>query len=96
MDAMGSVVYAARLADGVIKIGCTENFGDRLRYLKAYDGQAVELIGFKFGSREDEREIHDSLREHLHHGREYYHATPAVMAVVNEMREQLGMQPIAA
>ncbi len=35
MDNMGSVVYAARLADGIIKIGWTEHFGDRLRWLMA-------------------------------------------------------------
>lgn len=96
MDAMGSVVYAARLADGTIKIGWTEHFGDRLRSLKSYVGQDVELIGFRFGDRDDEQAIHASLTAHVHHGREYYNPAPEVLAVVNEMRESLNMPQLAA
>lgn len=96
MHAMGSVVYAAQLADGMIKIGWTEHFGDRLRYLKAYTGQDVKLLGFRFGDRDDEQDIHARLTEHVARGREYYHPTPEVLVVVNDMRDRLGMEPIAA
>lgn len=96
MASLGPVVYAARLTNGVIKIGWTTNFEDRLRYLAAQNDQDVELIGFQFGTREDEQEIHAALRDHLHHGREYYHATEEVLHVVNQMRDALGMPPIAA
>ena len=102
MDSLGSVVYAARLADGKIKIGHTERFGHRLRYLKAYTGQDVELIGFRLGSYEDEQAIHASLIEHRAQGahyaqsREYYEAVPEVLAVVNDMRSHFGMPALAA
>lgn len=102
MKAMGSVVYAARLSDGVIKFGWTEHFGDRLRYLSSYTGQDVELLAFRFGDYDDEQALHGSLAEHRAGGseyanaREYYEPTPEVMAVVNSMRGSLNMPHVAA
>ncbi len=96
MRMLGDVVYAARLADGTIKIGWTQHFEDRLRYLSAHTDQDVELLAFQLGSRDDEQAIHHSLTDHLHHGREYYHPTSEVLDVVNEMRQALHMPPIAA
>lgn len=93
---MGSVIYAARLADGTIKIGWTRHFGHRLRFLKSQNQQEVELVGFRFGDREAEQAIHASLVAHRARGREYYHQTAEVLAVVNEMREALNMPPLAA
>lgn len=96
MKALGSVVYAARLADGTVKIGWTENFEHRLAWLKGYVKQDVELLAFKLGTYEDEQAIHASLTDHLDHAREYYKPTPEVMAVVNDMRADLKMPPVAA
>lgn len=97
MRSLGSVVYAARLADGTIKIGWTERFHDRLRYLKHYTGQDVELLAFRPGGYDDEQAIHASLIEHRLEGRrEYYHPTAAVLAVVNEMRDQFNLAHITA
>lgn len=100
MDAMaslGSVIYAARLADdGFIKIGWTEHFAERLRFLKSYNQQSVELLAFQFGDRDAEQAIHAALRAHVARGREYYLPTPEVLTVVNEMRADLNMPPIAA
>jgi hypothetical protein len=96
MRLLGAVVYAARLSDGSIKIGWTERFDLRLHWLKHYAQQDVELLAFRPGTYEDEQAIHAALTEHLHHAREYYHSTPEVMAVVNEMRTALHMPPIAA
>lgn len=86
------VVYAARLADGTIKIGCSASVWDRRRSL----GIGAELIGFVFGTIDDEQAIHESLAAHRSRGREYYHPAPAVMAVVNEMRDRFGLPHIAA
>lgn len=102
MDSLGSIVYAARLADGKIKIGWTEHFGDRLRWLKAYTGQDVELIGFTFGTYDDEQAIHARLVDHRATGseyvsaREYYDETPEVLSVVNAMRATVSMPHLAA
>ena len=97
MDNMGSVVYAARLADGTVKIGWTRHFGDRLRYLKSATKQDVELLAFRFGDLEDERAIHARLVDHRIKGhREFYRPAPEVLAVVNEMRSALNMPPVAA
>lgn len=96
MRMLGAVVYAARLADGSIKIGWTERFDLRMHWLKHHAEQDVELLAFRLGTYEDEQEIHASLIEHRHHAHEYYHPTPAVLAVVNDMREALNLPRVAA
>lgn len=87
----GSVLYAVRMRSGLIKIGWTGALDNRLRSLGV---RAV--LAFTFGSRDDETEVHRSLRPHVAYGREYYHPHPEVLAVVNEWRTQWGRSPIAA
>lgn len=97
MRSLGSVVYAARLSDGTIKIGWTQHFEDRMRYLSHHTGQDVELIAFRLGDLEDEQAIHAGLVEYRIEGhREFYRPAPEVLAVVNEMRSALNMPPVAA
>lgn len=97
MAAIGAVVYAARLADGKVKIGWTERFDLRLHWLKHYVKQDVELLAFRVGTYEDEQALHELLAPHRALGvdylnaREYYEPTNAVMVVVNEMRTALGL-----
>ena len=83
------VVYAIRLVDGVVKIGCTRNLPKRRAF---YPGG--EIIGFRFGDEDAERAVHARLRSSVARGREYYHLTPEVLAVVNEMREDFGLSPL--
>ena len=93
----GSVVYAARLADGTIKIGWTEDFENRIRYLASATKQDVELLAFRAGTYEDEQAIHHSLAAHRIEGkREFYYPTAEVLRVVNDMRTALNMPPVAA
>ncbi len=92
LAAFGASVYAVRLADGLVKIGWTENLGRR----KQHFGAAAELLGFQPGSRETENALHHSLRASVAHGREYYHATPEVLAVVNDMRADFNLPPLTA
>lgn len=87
-----SVVYALRLTSGEIKIGCSSDLANRRRYV----GAGAEIIGFVFGEYEDEQAIHTRLVPHRSRGREYYHPTPEVMAVVNEMRDYFHLPHIAA
>lgn len=82
------MIYAMRVPVDVIKIGCTSNLVRRRQWLKG------DLLGFKFGDYAEERDIHHLLMDHRHHGREYYHPTPAVLAVVNEMREPFQLEPL--
>lgn len=102
MRALGSVVYAARLADGTIKIGWTERFDLRLHWLKHYVQQDVELLAFRVGTHEDEQAIHSSLIEYraadTEHpeAREYYRPMPQVLAAVNAMRDDLGLPRLVA
>ena len=91
----GSVLYAIRLADGLIKIGWTSNLYGRWRQLASTDG-ADRVLGFTFGSRDDETELHHQLTGHAAHGREYYHPHPDVLAVINGWRVALGREPVAA
>jgi len=86
-----SVVYAFRLPDGTIKIGWTRNITQRRNFFAD-----AEIIGFTFGGYEDEQRLHDSLREHVDHGREYYRPTAEVLAVVNRWREVFRLDPLAA
>lgn len=81
------MVYACRLVDGIIKIGCTGDLASRLRTV----GSGAELLGFMPGDFADERAIHQTLTAHRARGREYYHPTPAVLAVVNEMRDRFDL-----
>lgn len=89
LRAVGAVVYAVRCGD-VIKIGHTRNLAQRCNKL-----QADEVLAIRPGTYEDEQAIHARLVGHLHHGREWYYPTPAVVTVVNEMRASLGMDPVA-
>ena len=81
-----SVVYALRLLDGTIKIGCTRDLPKRRT---AYDRS--EILAFRFGSLEDEQAIHAALVPHRARGREYYHPTPEVLAVINDMRSDFNL-----
>lgn len=96
MKALGSVIYAARLSDGTIKIGWTEHFDERLNWLRSRERQDVELLAFMLGDYEDEQSIHADLAEHRHHAVEFYNPTSEVLNVVNAMRRGLGLSQIAA
>lgn len=86
------VIYAIRLRDGVIKIGCTA----RLDRRRAWFGPDAEVVGFIPGDFDDERAIHDSLAPHVERGREYYRPEPPVLAVVNQMRDRFNLPHLAA
>lgn len=85
-----SMLYAIRLDDGVIKIGCTVSLSDRRYRL------GNEILAMLPGELDEEFDIHQRLKAHTHHGREYYNPTPEVLAVVNEMREYYNLDPLAA
>ena len=83
-----TMLYAMRLRDGLIKIGITADVAQRRMQLRG------EILGFTFGDLADELAIHHALAAHVHHGREWYNPTPEVMAVVNGMRENFGLDPL--
>lgn len=91
-SAAGEVIYAVRLPDGTIKIGWTADLGSRMTKF----GATAEVMALKYGTLADELAIHASLADHRAHGHEYYHAVPEVLAVVNDMRADLGLEPLAA
>ncbi len=82
---LGEVLYAARMPDGLIKIGYTKNLRVRLNHLPGY-----QLLAIKPGTRTDETHVHRALTADLHHGQEWYHPNAPVLAVVNEWRVALG------
>lgn len=92
MEELPPVVYAARLKDGCIKIGWSASLYRRLERL----GGGTEILAFRPGTRDDEAAIHASLIAHRARGHEYYHETPDVMAIVNDMRRDLGLPLLAA
>lgn len=90
---LGPVIYAARTSPGVIKIGFTTNLASRVRVL----GSPSVLLGWRSGTFAEEQAIHDSLDGHARHGREWYpDSDPDVLAVVNQMRGDLGLPSVAA
>lgn len=85
-----TMLYAARVEGDLIKIGCTSDLYTRLAHLKG------ELLAFRFGDFDEERDLHETLKASVHHGREWYHPTREVVAVVNEMRAEFNLDPIDA
>lgn len=86
------MVYAMRLTDGIIKIGCSRDVASRRKCV----GADAEILAFRFGDEVDEQAIHETLIPHRARAWEYYHPTPEVLAVVNDMREEFGLPHIAA
>lgn len=84
------MVYAARVAGGIIKIGCSVDIYTRMSQIKG------EILAFKFGDYDDERAIHATLQADLHHGREWFNPSPEVMTVINDMRDGYGLPHVAA
>ncbi len=95
LTANRTILYAIRVGDGSIKIGFTGNFYERARHIRMKDGGG-EVLAFRFGTRQDESEIHKSLIAHRSRGREYYHPHPQVLELVNKWRAALGRDEIAA
>ena len=93
LSSLGEVLYAVRTPDGLVKIGHTRNMRNRMHTVVLGE---TEVLAFKFGTRADEMAIHRQLSAHVAHGREWYHPTPEVMALVNSWREALGRESLAA
>lgn len=91
LSALGSVVYAIRTRDGLIKIGFTADLGQRYSAL----GRMGNILGWAPGTRADEAAIHRSFHGLAVQGREYYPDHPRVLSLVNEMRRDLGQEPLA-
>lgn len=85
------VLYAIRIKGGVIKIGCSAQIRKRRNWI-----QGVEILALVPGDFDQEAAIHAQLAAHVHHGREWYNPTPEVLAVVNDMRAEFNLDPIAA
>lgn len=93
--ALGPVLYAVRLDDGVIKIGCTINLLKRVATIRSTEhSTTVELLAFMPGDVAAELALHRQLTAHRARGREYYRATAEVMAAVDRMRATVGMEPL--
>ena len=87
---LGPVVYAVRVGE-LVKIGHTTNLSTRIQHLSAEHSTAdLEILAFKFGTRDDERATHQQLKPSLARGREWYHPTPQVLRLVNLWRAALG------
>ena len=93
-EIFGAVMYALRLADGTIKIGITGNLHKRLMSYRAAVGENPDLLAIKQGTHADEQAIHRQLTDHVKHGREWYHPHAEVLAIVNDWRADLNMEPL--
>ena len=87
-----SMVYAMRLPGGIIKIGCSAQLAKRRRSVHP----EAEILGFIAGDQDDEQRIHELLVAYRARGHEYYHPTPQVLAVVNEMRDEWNLPHLVA
>jgi hypothetical protein len=87
----GLLLYALRLPNGNIKIGCSSDVAERIRHIRH-----TEILALHRAERSDELAIHHLLRPDVVKGREIYAPTPAVLAVVNGMRAVMGAEPLAA
>lgn len=87
------LIYAIRCPGGTIKIGYTRELLNRRRH---FDSAFKAILAIKPGTYADEQALHAQLRESVAHGREYYHPTPEVLAFINDIRADLGVDPIAS
>jgi hypothetical protein len=91
MADLGDVIYAIACPDGLIKIG----FTTKLLHRRHQHGAAFEdILAVMPGTYEEEQLIHQSLREHVARGQEYYRPHPDVVDFVNEIRSRAGISPI--
>ena len=95
LAALGTVLYAVAVGDDTIKIGYTTDVVRRLDHLRSETSQPCRLLAIRFGTMDDEREVHQSLKDHRSHGREYYHPHPEVLALVDQWRQAMGQAPLA-
>jgi len=81
-------------ADGYIKVGSSMDPISRLRTIRSgtdsswapedLDRSSIECIGYVFGSRMFERELHGRFAEHRVNG-EWFHATPDIESHLHEL-----------
>jgi hypothetical protein len=76
------VVYFISM-QGLIKVGYTKNFLQRMR---AYG--PCELLCVVEGGRAEEALVHQTLRHDLHHGAEWYNDTEFVRQVITGMQDK--------
>ena len=95
LAALGTVLYAVAVGDDTIKIGYTADVVRRLDHMRSETREECRLLAIRFGSMDDEREVHQSLAAFRSHGREYYHPHPEVLALVDQWRQAMGQAPLA-
>lgn len=93
---MGEVIYGVRTFDELIKIGWTANLAERLGGFGINRSQLHRLLFIVPGTREEEKVIHSLLTEHIARGREHYHPSAEVIELVNLMRANYDLPPMAA
>jgi hypothetical protein len=86
------LLYAIDLGGKAIKIGHTTDLAERIRHLANWS----DVLAIKPGTRTEEPEIHRRLSPYVSDGRETYHRTPEVLALVNEWRAVYGYGPVTA
>lgn len=95
LSKLGPLIYAFRLEDGRIKIGHTTELARRIDKLYAsHHVRVAEFLAYRFGTRDDEQAVHDSLKGLAVEGREFYPACPEVLAVVNGWRSALRLPDV--
>lgn len=77
----GSHVYVVRAANGLLKLGFTQDLAKRVRALQGLSPDLIECVAFAAGGRREEKALHGLIAPHRHHG-EWFSATPEVLVVV--------------
>lgn len=89
-QANASLLYAMRTDDRLVKIGCSSNLAQR-HYEFGFKFLAIQV-----GTFEDEAALHQRLRSQVARGQEFYHPTPEVLRIVNEMRASIGQKSLTS
>jgi len=93
---MGSVVYAIKTADDLIKFGYTTNLFGRLAHYGIGIKDARRLLMVKAGTPVTEQEILLRFARHVARGKEYFHPTGEIIEFINEHRSRMGVPPLSA
>jgi hypothetical protein len=78
------MIYFLQRADGLIKIGTTNHYPQRLRALEKEEGK-LALLGWAMGGMTEEGELHDQFALcRATYKTEWFHPTPVLLAHIEE------------
>lgn len=90
---IGACVYFIRERDGLVKIGWTTDLASRKR---AFGSGWEHILAVVPGTTADEAALHERFAADLRRGREYFRPSAALLAHINDIRRDCGVEALSA